>query len=184
MLQFSSKRERRLWYWAIAVIIAIYATLGLAGEWVNFLEHKNLLGGLFMLCFVVILLAIVGIVLVKRPNRQTTWVILGIIATYLMVFVRLGIGPVERTHLFEYGLVAILIHQALLERKKNGQPTLRPALSAIIITILLGWIDEGIQAILPNRVYDIRDVLFNSLAGLMSVLASLALMWAQRKKSK
>ena len=30
--------------------------------------------------------------------------------------------------------------------------------------MLLGWLDEGIQALLPNRVYDLRDVFFNSVA--------------------
>ncbi|NNE43630.1 MAG: VanZ family protein, partial [Gemmatimonadetes bacterium] len=51
----------------------------------------------------------------------------------------------------------------------------------------LGWIDEGIQALLPGRVYDIRDVGFNALAGLMAVGGSVAMIrarrWAQRRKA-
>ena len=38
-----------------------------------------------------------------------------------------------------------------------------------------GWLDEGIQALLPNRVDDIRDVGFNALAGLMAITARLAI---------
>ena len=47
-------------------------------------------------------------------------------------------------------------------------------------TVLLGWLDEGIQWLLPNRVYDIRDVGFNALAAVMAVGASLALSRARQ----
>jgi hypothetical protein len=39
------------------------------------------------------------------------------------------------------------------------------------------------SAILPNRVYDLRDVGFNAFAGLMAIAASLALAWARRRGS-
>jgi len=51
-----------------------------------------------------------------------------------------------------------------------------------VVTALLGWADEGIQEALPNRVYDLRDVLFNSLAGLMAVLASWAPMRVRQRQ--
>jgi VanZ family protein len=44
----------------------------------------------------------------------------------------------------------------------------------------LGCLDEGIQAILPNRVYDIRDIGFNAAAGLMAMAAILVLARARR----
>ena len=40
---------------------------------------------------------------------------------------------------------------------------------------MLGWLDEGFQSILPNRIYDLRDVGSNALA------ASLVLAWVRRK---
>ena len=52
------------------------------------------------------------------------------------------------------------------------------------MTALLGWIDEGIQFLLPNRVYDIIDVGFNALAGLMAVVAMLVLGWARKQGEK
>ena len=45
----------------------------------------------------------------------------------------------------------------------------------------LGWTDEGIQAFLPNRVYDLRDVGFNALAGAMAVAATVVLRWASMR---
>ena len=40
-------------------------------------------------------------------------------------------------------------------------------------------LDELIQGVLPDRVFDPWDILFNILAGLMAVLAIVALRWAR-----
>ena len=69
-----------------------------------------------------------------------------------------------------------------------------PTLIALAMLMLVGlWlrlrnlgdlgmvVDEGIQAILPTRVYDVRDVAFNAVAGLLAVSAMVALSWAQRR---
>ncbi|MDX1503805.1 MAG: hypothetical protein R3325_15705 [Thermoanaerobaculia bacterium] len=41
--------------------------------------------------------------------------------------------------------------------------------------------DEGIQSLLPHRVYDLRDVGTNAAAGLLAVAASRALSRARRR---
>ena len=171
MKLFTSSRERRLWSWALAVVVAVYSTLGLAGRLAELLGERGLLPVAFTVAFVAVVVAIVWSALKSRPGRHEIWIALGITAVYAMVVVRMGIGPAERTHLFEYGLLAILIYQALLERRHNGRRVPVPALCAIVVTALLGWLDEGIQAFLPNRVYDVRDVAVNALAGLMAITA-------------
>ena len=177
---FTSKRERRLWLWALLVVVTIYSTLGLAGTLSDVLRDRGMFDSFFILGFF-LLLAVVAIQgLTTRPGIAEVGVFVGIVAVYFMVFARMGI-PEERTHLFEYSLVAILIYQALVERRKNGRNISVPWLIAIAATALLGWIDEGIQPSLPNRVYDIRDVGFNALAGLMAILGTVALMWARRR---
>ncbi len=178
---FTSDRERRLWLWAAAVIVAVYSSLGVAGTLAEFLRERGLLEVSFVLGFVLVIAAIAGSALQRRPGRRETWVGLGVAASYAMVVVRMGIGPAERTHLFEYGLVAILLHEALTERSRNGRRVPVPAVVTVALTALLGWLDEGIQALLPNRVYDLRDVGFNALAGLMATVASLALGRARRR---
>jgi VanZ family protein len=101
-----------------------------------------------------------------------------------MVLTRAFVSPAERTHLFEYGLVATMIYQAFSERSRNGRRVLVPALLAVVIAAILGWFDESIQWLLPNRVYDIRDVGFNTLASLMAIIAISALDWARRWSTK
>lgn len=184
MSLFTSDRERRLWLWSLVVVVAIYSTLRLAGKLAAFLRESNLLDNLFMLLFLLMILAIIGNGLKRRPGRLEIWVSFGIIAVYGMLTLRLFLSPEERTHLFEYGIVAALIFQALAERARNGRRVPAPAVLAVVGTALLGWLDEGIQALLPNRVYDILDVGFNALAGLMAIVASLLLTWAIQWRSK
>lgn len=179
---FTSHRERRLWLSTLAVLAAIYSTLGLAGTLAEVLGDRDLLDGAFAVGFLLVIAAVAGSVLKARPGRRELWVALGVAAVYGMVVVRMGISPAERTHLFEYGLVAVLIYQALTERARNGRRVPIPAVLTVVATALLGWLDEGIQALLPNRVYDLRDVGVNALAGLMAVVAILALVRARRWK--
>lgn len=170
---FSSDRERRLWLWTLAVLVAIYSTLGPVQELTATLRERNLLrvssSAVMLLVWVVIAVRWAN----RRPSRGEIGVAIGITAVYLTALVRIGSWE-ERTHLFEYGLVAILIHQALIERRRAGRRVPAPAVLALVTTALAGWLDEGIQALLPNRVYDIRDVAFNAIAGLMAITSSLA----------
>lgn len=113
---FASRRERRLWAWTLAVVVAIYSTLGLART---------------------------------------------------------------RSHLIEYGVVAAFMHEALRERARHGRRVPAPALLTVLATGLVGVLDECIQLLLPSRVFDPLDMLFNVPGGVMAVSASAALGWAR-----
>ena len=166
---FTSARERRLWLWSLAVVAAIYSTLGLAGSLAARLREDNLMSAAVFVLMILTVATIVGSGLRRRPGRRELWVGLGLTAVYGMAVLRMGVGPEERTHLFEYGVVAVLIYQALRERARGGAGVRVPALSALVVTALLGWLDEGIQALLPNRVYDNFDVLSNAIAALIGI---------------
>ncbi len=117
-----------------------------------------------------------------RPRGVEIGIILGIVTVYLLLFARMATPIAERTHLIEYGVVAILIYAALTERASQGRHVPAPAaLLAILATALVGILDECIQAFLPNRVFDPQDMLFNVLAAIMSVTALMALAWARRR---
>ena len=167
---FSSTRERRLWTALLIVLIAIYATLGNAPAIAAMLRERVDLTEMMFLASLVGLVAISILFVRRRPGRAELAVGVGIVIVYIMAWLRIGIAtPEERTHLFEYSLVAALVHEALLERRENGRRVPAPAILALIISVLLGWLDEGIQSLLPNRVYDNMDVLFNSLAATMII---------------
>ncbi len=181
MTIFSSKRERRLWLALALVLAAIYATLGQTPAIVAALGTDIVESAEANLVFALLaLLALIPIFFVdKRLGRVEIAVGIGILAVYLLTWLRLGSWE-ERTHLFEYALVAALLHEALLERRDNGRRAPAPALLALILSILLGWLDEGIQCLLPNRVFDLVDVAFNSLAAITIIGARCAVRWVQR----
>ena len=180
---FTSHRERRLWGWTLAVVAAIYSTLGLAATLAEFLRNRGLFDDLFVLGLILIGAAILAQGLTWRPRGIEIVVTLGIVATYLLVFARMAI-PEERTHLIEYGVVAVFINEALTERASQGRHVPVPALLAVLATAMVGLLDECIQAFLPNRVFDYRDILFNGLAAVMAVAASVALAWARRWRNR
>ncbi len=167
---FSSKRERRLWLALLIVLGAIYATLGQAPAVVAAIGEQilNSVGANLVFAIIVILVVVPVFFIDKRLSRAEIAVGFGILTVYLLAWLRLGSWE-ERTHLFEYALVAALAHEALLERRDNGRPVPAPALLALIISISLGWLDEGIQSMLPNRVFDLIDVAFNSIAATMII---------------
>lgn len=178
MAVFTSVLERRLWTLAAAVVTTIYATLGLAGSLPERLGSDDLAAAVFIVGMLLVAAATIVFALRTRPSTGVVAAALGIAAVYVMVPLRLTLA--ERSHLFEYGVVAILIFAALSERIANGSRVRYPSLVAIISAALVGAIDEGIQALLPNRVFDIQDIGFNALAGSMAVMAALVLMNARR----
>ena len=182
---FSSIRERRLWAWTLLVVAAIYATLGLASTLAGLLRDSGLLHESSAVVMFLVGMVLVGATIVTRglkarPGGVEVAVALGVAATYFMVFVRIAILE-ERSHLIEYGVVAVLIHEALAERASQGRRVPVPALLAFLAASLVGVVDEGIQAFLPSRVFDPLDMLFNALAAFMAIAGSVALAWARRR---
>lgn len=181
MSLFSSKREKSLWLWALAAVIALYSTLGLAGALAGRLLEGGLLQYFFIFGAVLVFSAILTQGMAVRPGGMEIAVSLGLAAAFLLALTRLGFPPVERTHLIEYAVVAVLTHEALKERTDNGRRVPSPGILAFLLTAILGWIDEGIQFLLPNRVYDIRDFGFNAMAALMAITASVILTWVRAR---
>jgi len=173
----TSRRELALWMLAFSVLAVIYATLALASSLVGELAARGVLDEAFILAFVLIGAAIVlqGLAVGRRGLE---WgVLAGVFAVYLLLFVRLGIP--ERSHLMEYGVLALLVQEALLERRLNGKRIGAPRLLAVVATGLAGLVDEMIQFALPERVFDLRDVVVNVAAAAIAVLGAAAVSTAR-----
>lgn len=180
MALFSSARERFLWFWTIAVLLAIFSTLGLAQTLAGVLGRTGAPEVLFAVGMLLVLATIVSQGTNRRPAGREIAVASGVIAVYLLMFVRMSTAA-ERTHLMEYGVVAILIYEALAERVNQGHSVPAPALIAIIAAAAIGVLDESIQLFLPSRVFDPRDILVNVLASIMAVCSSMGLSWARQR---
>lgn len=185
---FTSQRERRLWSAAGLCVALIYSTLYIARPVADVLRDRNLLRLAVTLVFVAVTGWIAWYLAVTRPGKRV-WVTAGLIgAFYFGLLSVVPMLPEECLHFLEYGVVAILIYLALSERRirtaessektPTGLASLSPFLLAVVATGVLGWIDEGIQAFVPNRYYDLRDVAFNATAGVLSLLSLKLIAWA------
>ena len=176
---FSSDRERNLWLWAAVVVATIYSTVGLAQTLAWMLEEHSILDAVYVFGLLLIIAMIATQAFRTRPSGTGVIVALGVAAVYVLLFVRLTL-PAERTHLMEYGVVGVLLYEALSERARQGRRVPLPALLAIAATGTLGLGDECLQLLIPSRVFDLRDVVVNVLAGAMAVGASAVIANARR----
>ncbi len=177
---FTSRREGILWLLALVVIAGIYSTLWLAGTLVDELSRRDLVDAAFVVAFMGLLAATILSGLRQMPGLRQIWISMGVASVYAMVLLRTGI-PDERTHLFEYSLVAVLVYRALIERSRSSRVPV-PAVIAVLGTAAVGLIDESVQAVIPSRHFDWRDIVFNCLAAFMGVAASVAVSWAERRR--
>lgn len=174
---FTSPRERWLWRLTLLLVVGIYATLGLAARLVELLGNQTMAAVGFLGCLVLVLLTVVTQSLRARPRGVELGITLGVVVVYVMFFMRMTLP--ERSHLIEYSVVAVFVFEALSERAQHIRVPF-PAILAILVTSLVGLVDECIQLFLPSRHFDVEDILFNCLASLMAVVAMVVLRWGRR----
>ncbi|MDG2195236.1 MAG: VanZ family protein [Polaribacter sp.] len=183
MTLFTSSKEKKRWIYALFVLIAILFTLVFGDQLVALQLDQNIQASVFLFCMVLIGLMILVHALKTRPNKTKITIWLGITAVYTLLILRLDAS--ERSHLIEYSVLAVFIHEALIERfnKKKNQ-VLKTAFLAFALTFTIGVLDECIQLFLPRRVFDPIDILFNTLAAFMAIGTSILILWIHRKLRK
>ena len=108
-------------------------------------------------------------------------IVVGVGVAVIYSFTLMSIAkPEERMHLIVYGIVALLIYAALLERSAFGRTIPASSIVVVMVTTGLGLVDECLQLASPDRVFDVRDILYDALAATMAVIANASLRWARR----
>ena len=182
MSVFSSNRERRLWRWSLLTVLGIYATLPFASSFATYLYNQGLAAVVFLTCLLLIGITILIQGLRTRPSGLEIGVGIGVATVFVLVLFRLSLP--ERSHIIEYGVVATLVYEALMERTIQGRYVPLPAVFAITLTSTAGAIDELVQFSLPNRHFEWTDILFNFLAAFMAVVAISILRWTRNSVEK
>lgn len=181
---FTSSRESQLWLWALVVLISIFTTLFFGGRLIEFMVERRMIeqGTFYLFLLLVATFMISGW---KTSNRRLEyWIYAGVLAVIGMTLFRLDITAAERSHMFEYGLLAVLIFEALRERKDNGAMIKIPALIAFFCAGTIGLLDECIQYFMPFRVFDFVDIGFNFLASAIGIIMNISVKWLQGFFSK
>jgi VanZ family protein len=179
---FTSAREKRLWLYALIVLLTIISTLIFGQPLVRLFANQDVRAAIFLLVIAIIGTTILIHGLKTRPSRAEVTIWLGLAAVYIMFFLRLGMP--ERSHMMEYSVFAIFIHMALIERIGQESKILKPALLAIAATFIIGLLDECAQIFLPNRVFDPNDMAFNGFSGLLAIGSRMVLQWIRKKTRK
>ena len=158
---------RRAQLLTICYVGFIYATLPVTRPALNFL--KGTLGEAFSTTIYafLFLIALGIIVLLLREGRG--WKSLALLVAILGVTASILPSiklPEERIHFLEYAVLGVLLYFALW---KNIQGR-RLFLFIPALVLLIGFGDELIQGIVPNRFYQFTDVLMNFSGGILGEL--------------
>lgn len=172
---FTSKREKNLWLWALVIITTIFSTLFIWQPLLQLFGSQNIQAAIFVLGMLLIGLAILSHALKSGQKKVDIAIVFGVAAVYVLFFFRLGLA--ERSHIMEYSVLAILIHKAILERLGNRKPNFVKALIAFCITFIVSLLDEGLQLIIPSRVFDFYDIAFNAFAIASAITIKLLFLW-------
>ena len=70
--------------------------------------------------------------------------------------------PIERVHMIEYALLGYLVFRDNFKKPKLN----RKFLLSLLVLVIVGIIDEAIQYFLPFRVFDLRDIVMNTVSSL------------------
>lgn len=165
--------RRKYWSFALAWVALIYSTLYCVRPLCTFLQNTTpfalLVNSLMGVLLTVLILWLVIQGKINRPLPFLLLVMIGGAYIYGLWFIP---NPEEKLHFLEYGILACLIAQAV---EQDVRPPLA-LLYAFFLTAAFGWIDEGLQHLLPNRYYQNEDVALNAASGLLG----LALMYLIR----
>jgi len=116
---------------------------------------------------------LLGVLAIVAAAALLAWRALARLGARARVAVALGVAlyagaawwlrgnPVESVHVVEYGALGLLALRALAHGARDAW--LAP--SAALLALTVGILDEALQWLTPARVWDLRDITVNALAG-------------------
>ena len=157
----------------LAYILCIYTTLGIARPIAEYLRSAGILLPAVILLFIVFVPAAL-FWRYRMISRKQFLLRIILMLALLCTAVLIPALPEERLHFLTYGLAGWLIcwsseETAGIPNSSKQSRVITTWLLPCLLVWLAGGIDELIQCCLPSRVYDIRDILFNGIAGTAGV---------------
>jgi len=158
------------WTWLVLYVTVVYLSSPFTPAVAEALEASPTGRALLT---VIPLLAVAALVLLagrfgdgrRRRVRIGPWLM--IVGLYAAVWSGLCERAVEGVHLAQYGLMSLLAVRAL----RGTAPQAVAYGGGVLLTVAASWGNELIQSMLPNRVYDLRDVALDGLSAVLGVMA-------------
>ncbi len=162
----------RIWRWGIVTLytLSIYAFLPYAPRFWRFVlghwgDSVNYLG-IFFVC-VLGAYFLVHLIFQRQVKDFSVYLAFFLISIACLAILKyMCVTGAERFHLLLYGTLTCFIFWAFKFDVKRRRVYLYTA----ALAMLLGAIDEGIQYVLPMRVFDVRDIYMNWLSSGMGEL--------------
>ena len=174
--------------WTILIFISL-PFIRIPAEW---LRNHNLLIQTIYFAYFIFIIAISYIIVVKeKEQRIIVWISIFMILLVLLQLSKFMIVPEEKIHFLQYGILGYFLFKAILHSIINSRKiysfntsVIVSGFLALIFCSFIGFLDEIIQYYLPSRVYDIRDIIWNSIGGLFGILIILLIKLNQNTTQK
>jgi VanZ family protein len=165
--------EWKSWCYVAIGALVIYCTIPVARALRELVAEQI---GLDFFLYLTVALALIagGFAFRNLRNRDlptNAYIFLfAFIAAFMMYIYQLRDIPEEAIHVAEYGAIGLLVYRALAHRTRDFSIYIM----ATLIVGMIGVLDEYIQWITPSRVFDLRDIRTNFIAGGLGQLAIMA----------
>ena len=162
--------EWRSWLYVGLWSLVIFCTIPFARAFRGIVAESV---GLHFFLYVTIAVAVFGGIIAFRNLRTRQLPIIAYIWLFAVVSVFIGYAyylrdiPEEAIHVAQYGFLGLLVYRALVHRINDYTIYV----VATLIVGLIGIVDEYIQWVVPSRVFDLRDIRTNFIAGGLAQLA-------------
>lgn len=166
--------KKRAWTLAFLFILWLFGSAPWIGYFSQWLRGHRLLFVFFLCLSIGFLLYIFAYFLL--PLKITQWkayvfvVFLILLALFLM---RNILALEERIHFLEYALLGLFLFKAAKFSLKGSLLFGIP----LMIAMTVGWLEELWQGLLPTRIFDWRDIYYNSAGGILGI----CLAWIRQK---
>jgi hypothetical protein len=159
--------KRQSWLLVTVWLALIYSTLYIVRPVTEFMQAKipfdEVVTGLIIAILVILTVGYCRRWGLPKWSTAICLAVIFIAYAYGIAHIRY---PAEKIHFIEYGILAALLYRALcLDMKRYGAYGL-----ALFLSGAFGWIDEGIQHLLPNRYYELVDVRLNIVSALLALM--------------
>jgi VanZ family protein len=161
-------KARKIWWSGVLLyLVFIYATLGYAPvlwDALNEITGGSGLAIVYAAGISVVVAILLYTVFFKKEKSPAKYLLLLISFYIFFILNKLATFPAEKIHLLEYGMLSVLLYNAL--KVDMDRYDVRLYIWGSAICLLAGLIDEIIQLVLPDRFFDWKDVFINAASGI------------------
>jgi hypothetical protein len=154
---------RLAWCAVLVYTLFLYASLTLTYD--LYMQLFNRIGqdsvsSLFNWTYLVLAAALLSLMVWRLPKHTGAYLSFLIIALIAGYVLHLEEVPANRVHFLQYGPLTVLVLDALRFRLRDRYIYVW----TLVVVSLIGVGDEFLQGLLPDRRFDLHDVILNSLA--------------------